>query len=190
MKTQYLFSYFLLATLMIMLNTSCDPDACGDGEVLIDFEDTSGPIGFWEVTTQSQTPDGPVNSVAIYDEETNDIFIKADEVVLVRFFGKDGESGIQFIGVGGTFAYTCSDGSDTPITLNGVIPNTQELTIVNDPRTCGTIQVGISPVLIDGPSLCFDTYNQLVNGAYSIVGNTTNNVGLSASSEIFVTLLP
>jgi len=187
---RYLNPFLQLISILFLLLAlfSCDPEKCRDGQLLIDFGDNTPPVPFFEVTTLSMTPSGPVSSIAWYDDAINSIKMSANDKVTIRFKGKDTESGIGQISQSGGFGYTCENGGGLMIALSGIVP-AQDITIVNDPITCGEVEVGLFNYIIDGPNLCPVNFAELLSGGYAITGEVTNNAGLDASSQLMITIV-
>ncbi|MCB0529588.1 MAG: hypothetical protein R2791_17065 [Saprospiraceae bacterium] len=126
----------VLLSLFTCLIISCKP--CCDDPMIVRIPEADGtpPALQWEVAVKSQTPDGPISSINLYNEQTTGITVKTTDQVDVYLIATDKESGVKSLMIQGGFGYTCTpQGGGIPLAVDGIVAKKSEA--FSQLTTCG-----------------------------------------------------
>ncbi len=174
-----------------LLFTACDPastSTCGDPAlVAIPAEaDPTAPELTWMVTQASETPSGPISSLAPYTGANVSITAKPTDQVKVYLIAKDEESGVRRVRMSGGFGQTCTTGSSA-LAASGIIPEmSQDLSFLT---VCGMIQWQLPEIPIEVGMACATGYT-LSELGFAITGTAENNKGGESTSTLTITVAP
>ncbi len=167
--------------------TACDPSPCGDPALVeIPATDGSAPELTWYVTQASETPSGPISSIAPHTGATINISAKATDQVKVYLVARDEQSGIQDVSMSGGFGQTCSTPSGA-IAASGMLPElSQDLSFLT---VCGMIEWKLTEIPIDVGMSC-GAGNTLTQLGFGLTGTANNNAGGTATSTLNINVTP
>jgi len=162
------------AVFLVLLSCACDPCDDQSGTIEIDPADRTAPDLYWQVTTLTNTPDGPISALRLITDPNTNITMTPNDFVEVTLFAEDNESGVKRMNVQGGFGYTCAR-PDGAIALSGIIPGDNPAFFNLAEGVCGFAEAAYPSFIIDGANLCVPDHPNLVSGGYQFLGSALNN---------------